>query len=212
MLEAKNWYYSELLNRVALALKQNGFQSYVAQSIEDARKRILELIAFNEKVGVGGSVTIREIGIIQELEKRGNVVVHHWINAPTQDISEIRRKEIGCDVFLTSVNAITYDGKLVCIDGVGNRVAAMIFGPRKVIVVAGKNKLAKSLDEALYRAKNLAAVMNNKRIGTKNPCATLGYCVDCKNSERICRVTVILERNPSETDYHIILLPLDLGY
>jgi L-lactate utilization protein LutB len=212
MLEAKDWYYSELLKRVALALKQNGFQSYVAQSIEDARKRILELIAFNEKVGVGGSVTIREIGILQELEKRGNVVVHHWIDAPAQNISEIRRKEMGCDVFLTSVNAITYDGQLICIDGVGNRVAAMIFGPRKVIVVVGKNKLAKNLDEALYRAKNLAAVMNNKRIRTKNPCVTLGYCVDCKNSERICRVTVILERNPSETDYHIILLPLDLGY
>lgn len=212
MFEARNWYFSELLNKVASSLKQNGFQPYIAQSIEDAEKRILELVAPNEKVGVGGSVTLREIGILEKLEKRGNVIVHHWIDETPQNISKIRREEMSCDVFLTSVNAITYDGKLVCIDGVGNRIAAMIFGPKKVIVVAGKNKLAKNLDEALYRAKNLAAVMNNKRIGTKNPCVVLGYCVDCKTPERICRVTAIFERNPSETDYYIILLPLDLGY
>ncbi|MEM0003403.1 MAG: lactate utilization protein [Thermoproteota archaeon] len=212
MLDARDWYLYGFLNRVALALKQNGFQPFISQSIEDAEKIILKLVDPSEKVGVGGSVTLREIGIIEKLRKRGNILVHHWINDTPQNIHKVRKEEMNCDVFLTSVNAITYDGKLVCIDGVGNRVAAMIFGPKKVIVVAGKNKIVKNLDEALYRAKNFAAVMNNKRIGTKNPCTTLGYCVNCNNPERICRVTVIFERNPSETDYYVVLLPLDLGY
>lgn len=210
--EVRSWYYEELLKRAANSLNQNGFNAHLARSIDEAKEKILGLIDKNESVAIGGSVTIREIGIIEELERRGNKVLQHWIKASPEEIYKIRREEMKCDVFLTSANAITIDGKLINIDGVGNRVAAMIFGPRKVIVVAGRNKIVRNVEEGLFRARNVAAVMNNKRLGSTNPCTKLGYCNECKGNERICRVTVILERNPSETEYHVILLPFELGF
>ncbi|MEM3137804.1 MAG: LUD domain-containing protein, partial [Thermofilaceae archaeon] len=111
-----------------------------------------------------------------------------------------------------SVNAVTMDGKLISIDGVGNRVAAMIFGPKRVIVVAGKNKLVRDVKEGLWRAKNIAAVMNCKRLKLKTPCVKLDRCLDCSSPERACNITVIVERKPSLTDFHVILVNEDLGF
>lgn len=125
---------------------------------------------------------------------------------------EIRRKQLTCDVFLTGTNAVTIDGRLVNTDGVGNRVAAMIFGPKKVIIAVGINKIVKDIAEAEKRIKLYAAPMNNKRLNLPNPCIRTGECMDCQGPTRICNVTTILNKRPMLTDIHIFVVGEDLGF
>lgn len=211
-MEVKSWFFRRQLEMAVEALRRNGFSAYLAPSRGEAKSLVLSLVPRGSTVGVGGSVTVRELGLIEELERRGFKVVHHWVQAAPEVVDRLRREEIASDVFLSSVNAVTVDGKLVSVDGVGNRVAAMIFGPKRVIVVAGRNKLVRDLSEGLWRAKNVAAVMNCKRLGLKTPCVELGRCLDCSSPERACNVTVILERKPSGADIHVILVDDELGF
>lgn len=205
-------FYAQRLNRVAEALRRNGFEAYVAADKKEAAELVLKLIPENSVVGIGGSVTIRQLGLVEALEKRGFKVVHHWVKASPEEVDELRRKELTADVFLSSSNAITLDGKLVNVDGVGNRVAAMIFGPRRVIVVAGRNKIVRDLEEAMRRARDIAAIMNWMRLGLDNPCLKTGCCIDCDSPTRGCRITVIIEKRPLRTDFHVILVNEDLGF
>ncbi|MCS7104268.1 MAG: lactate utilization protein [Thermofilaceae archaeon] len=211
-MEARSWYSELVLENAAEALKKNGFLAYVAKNSDEAKSLVLSLVPSRSTVGVGGSVTVRELGLIEELERSGCKVVHHWVKADPSELDRLRRAELVSDVFLCSVNAVTLDGKLVCIDGLGNRVAAMVFGPRRVIVVAGRNKLVRDVKEGVWRARNMAAVMNSKRLGVNTPCVKLGHCVDCDSPERICRVLLVLERKPFNSDFHVILVNEDLGY
>lgn len=211
-MEAKSWFFRRQLEAAVEALERNGFSAYLATSREEARSTVLSLVPEGSTVGVGGSVTIRELGLIEELEQRGFKVVHHWVQAAPEVVDRLRREEVASDVFLCSVNAVTMDGKLVSIDGAGNRVAAMIFGPKRVIVIAGRNKLVRDVGEGLWRARNVAAVMNCKRLGLKTPCVELGRCLDCSSPERACNVTVILERKPSRADFHVVLVDDELGF
>jgi len=205
------WYRRLLLERAAEALRANGFSAYAVSSAEEARNLVLSLIPSSSTVGVGGSVTVRELGLIEELERMGCRVVHHWVQAPPEELDALRRAELVSDVFLSSVNAVTLDGKLVVIDGAGNRAAALLFGPKRVVVVAGRNKLARSVEEGVWRARN-AAVMNCRRLGLRTPCVELGYCVDCDSPERACRALLVLERKPSRADFHVVLVDEELGY
>lgn len=200
------------LNSVAKALESNGFKAYVVPDREKAKELVVGLIPDGATVGVGGSVTVRELGLIDELEKRGFKVLHHWLKVSLEESLEIRRRVLLCDVFLSSSNAITVDGKLVNVDASGNRVAAMIFGPKRVIVVAGRNKIVRDVEEGLSRAKNVAGVANCMRLNYNTPCTTVGYCVDCKSPERSCNVVVILERRPANSDFHVVLVNDDLGF
>jgi L-lactate utilization protein LutB len=195
-------------------LKKNGFDARYVSSKEETLKTLLGMIPVGAKVGVGGSVTVRELGLIEALVKRGTPVLDHWRTDLTgAEKKEIRRNQLTCDVFISSTNAVTMDGKLVNVDGTGNRVASMIFGPGKVIVVAGRNKIVKDADEAMYRIRNVAAPMNAKRLDRKSPCGTTGLCMeeDCDN-ERLCNVITILERRPSETATTVLLVGETLGY
>jgi len=117
-----------------------------------------------------------------------------------------------CDLFLCSVNAIARTGELVSIDGVGNRINAMNFGPKKVIIVAGINKIAEDLPHALERVRNVAAPQNARRLGLALPCAKTGRCEDCNSPQRICRSILIMERRPLLTDITIVLVHEELGY
>ncbi len=211
-MEARRWYGRLALERAAEALRRNGFEAHVAERGEEARSIVLSLVPEGSTVGVGGSVTVRELGLIEELERRGCRVVHHWVAAPPDELMRLRRAELASDVFITSVNAVTLDGRLVSIDGTGNRVAATAFGPKRVVIVAGRNKLARNLEEALWRARNVAAVLNARRLGVEVPCARLGYCVDCDSPARICRAVLILERRPTGADYHVVLVNEELGF
>jgi L-lactate utilization protein LutB len=215
MYEARHWYSEKVVEATLKNLNSSGFfASYVA-SKDEALRRVLGMIPADAKVGVGGSVTIREIGLVEALVQRGNSVADHWRSGLSEEqLKEVRRSQLTSDVFLSSSNAVTMDGKLLNADGTGNRVAAMIFGPRKVIIVAGVNKIVKDVDEGLERIRNIAAPMNAKRLGYRSPCGLTGTCAEdrCEHPERLCHIITILERRPNETDTSVVLVGETLGY
>lgn len=168
-------------------------------------------------IGIGDSATVRQIGIIEELEKKGfNILNPFSRRLAANDVKitahdDISRKIFACDVLLTGTNAITSDGKLINVDAVGNRVASMIFGPRKVYIVAGRNKIVKDIDEAFYRIKSLIAPFHARTKDLPTPCAQVGKCVDCNVPMRICNVTSIMEKRPWRTEILVVLVDADLG-
>lgn len=210
-MKVKRQYFKMLGNNIIKSLEKNGFKAQVVPSKKEALEKVLGMISKNEVVGIGGSVTLRQIGLVEALKERGNVVHAHWETQP-QKRPEVRKKEITSDVFVSSTNALTMDGKLVNIDGVGNRVTAMIYGPKKVIVVTGLNKIVDNLEAAITRIKMVACSQNAMRLGRDVPCALTGKCADCDSPERMCNVTTIIEKKPAETDMHIILVEEELGY
>lgn len=215
MFEAKKWYVDQRIRKTLDSLEKNGFQTFFASTGRDALNKVLDLIPSDAKVGIGGSVTVRQIGLVDALVKRGNPVAHHWKRFTSEEerLSTLRQ-ELNSDVFVASSNAVTEDGKLINADGTGNRVAAMIFGPQKVILVVGMNKIVKDVAEGIRRIRDVAAPMNAKRLGRKTPCSLSGECNEdeCNTSERVCHVTIIVERRPSKTDVAVILVGEELGY
>lgn len=199
--------------KAAAALQKNNFTAAYYPDRAAAIEAILAAIPAGATIGVGGSVTTNQLGLLELLEQRGHTIYNH--NKPgltPQEAMELRRKEIVSDVFLTSTNALTLDGKLVNVDGSGNRVAAMIFGPRKVIVIAGINKIVKDVDAALQRIKLYAAPTNNMRLNRPNPCVQAGECLDCQLPTRICNVYSIMAKRPSGTDIAVYIIGENLGY
>lgn len=213
MNDFKTWHIDTIGAKAVEALIKNNFKATYCKTRQDGMKQILELIPADVQVGIGGSWTISELGLLDELTIRGNLVLNH--NQPgltDEQKMEIRHKQLCCDVFLTGSNAVTLDGKLVNTDGAGNRVAAMIFGPKKVIVIVGINKIVKDVTEAEKRIKSHAAPLNNKRLGTVNPCVKTGECMDCQGPTRICNVTTILNKRPLLTDMTVFIIGEDLGF
>ncbi len=211
--EIRNLYWRNVLTRLMKTLSRRGFIPHYAEGAEEARKIILSLIPEGSTVGVAGSVTIRELGVVDLLRREGFKVVEHWIKGVSKEESrKLRLQELLADVFLSSVNAITLDGRLIAVDGAGNRVAALAFGPRKVIVAVGRNKIVRDLAEGLWRIKNVAAPMNALRLGLRTPCAESGTCCECVYPKTICRATLILEACPSYTEFHVVLVNRALGF
>jgi hypothetical protein len=207
------WHKETVLEELSARLIKRGFNTVILDNADTIRDFISKTIPVDATVGLGGSVTLRETGIDVLLKLRGNTVFDHWDSSMNSGENlDARRKQLTSDYFLTSINAVTIDGDLVNIDGVGNRVAAMIFGPKHVIAIVGYNKIARNVDEAIWRIKNIASAKNSKRLGLNTPCAKTGFCVDCKPSVSICRITTIIDYKPMLTEFTIILTPLDLGY
>lgn len=162
-------------------------------------------------------MTLKEIGVLDELKKRGFKV--YWPfdeEVPKEKRRDIARKALLADVFLSGSNAITMDGKIVNVDATGNRVVGMIFGPKKSIIVVGINKAVENLDKAFDRIKNVAAPLNAKRIREERgwellPCVEVGRCVDCNAENRICNITTIIEKKPRAIDISIIIVGEELG-
>lgn len=195
------------------ALKHNRFEATYYESAEEAMKELLAVIPPDATVGIGGSWTLISLEVVEKLEARGNTVYcHHKPGLSPEQILDIRRKQLTCDVFLTSSNAITEDGRLVNTDATGNRVAAMIFGPKKVIVLAGVNKIVGSLEEAEERIRSTAAPLNNKRLNRPNPCVQTGHCMDCQGPTRLCNVTTVIHKRPPVSNIHVWMIGEELGY
>ena len=213
MKEFKAWHYGTLATRVVEALKKNNFNAVYFPNRQEAIDYILSLVPAQATVGIGGSWTIQELGLDDMLEQRGHIVYNHNKPGLSPEVAlELRRKELTCDVFFTSTNALTLDGQLVNVDGTGNRVAAMMFGPKKVIVVAGVNKIVRDVQEAESRIKLYAAPPNNKRLNRPNPCVQTGMCMDCQGPTRICIITTVLRKKPSLTDINIVIIGEELGF
>ena len=210
--ELGRWHGRVTMERLKKELEKREFRAVICDSNDEAREFMSAEIPDGCSVGLGGSVTLRQIGIDRRLRERGIALFDHWADGSTREERDgIRRKQLGADIFLTGCNALTMDGRLVNIDGAGNRVAAMSFGPRKVIAAAGINKVAPDLDGALWRIRNVAAPMNSRRLGHDSPCASTGYCVDCRSGKTTCRITTIIEYRPMLTEYIVLLLPYEAG-
>ena len=207
------WHDDIFGEKVVKALEKNNFQAYYTATRADAIDKVLSLIPAGATIGVGGSWTLKELGIPERLETKGHEVFDHNKPGLTMDESmALRRKELLCDVFISGTNAITLDGQIVNTDGSGNRVAAMSFGPKKVIVVVGVNKIVSDLDAAMERIELYAAPINNKRLGRPNPCTLSGVCMDCQGPSRICNITTILHKKPPAIDFHVVIVGEELGF
>ena len=213
MHEFTAWHNAVIGEKAAAALNKNNFKACYFATRDEAVNHIMGLIPADATVGIGGSWTIKQLHIDNLVEERGHTVYNH--NKPglsPETVLDYRRKQLSCDVFLTSTNALTSDGKLVNTDGVGNRVAAMMFGPKKVIVVAGINKVADTLAEAEKKVKMNAAPINNKRFNKNNPCVKTGICMDCSSPERICNLTTVIHKKPPLTDMYVVIIGEELGF
>ncbi len=212
MIESVKWHRDTLGEKIVKALEKNLFTATYVQNREAATAKLLELIPASATIGFGGSVTLAQIGIIAKLEERGNPDLNYMKQGLSpEEMRAIRRQHLLSDVFLSGTNAVTLDGKLVNVDATGNRVGAMLFGPEKVIIVVGINKIVCDVTEAENRVKLWASPPNNKRLGYPNPCAQTGICVDCQGPTRICNITTIMHKKPRQTDVHVIVVGEELG-
>ena len=203
----------EILQKTLDNLRKNGFDARLVHNKEEARTLIAEYIVPYGSVGFGGSMTVKTLGI-QDLarEHRAKVYDHGMPNLSAEEKLEMMRKSLTCDLYMTGANANSEEGKIFNIDGTGNRVAAMTFGPKKVVIVAGMNKIAADDEKAMERIKTIACPQNAARLNMATPCIELGRCVDCRAPGRICMVTSIMERKPRLTDITVIIIEEELGY
>lgn len=193
------------LKQVCEVLRKRGFKARVFEDGNTAAD-YLDSVIDATSVGFGGSVTLQEIGAYNRLA-RHNEVWWHWAGE-----NDERQKAMSTEVYLSSVNGLAETGELVNIDGIGNRAASTLYGHKRLYFVIGQNKLAPTYEEALWRARNLAAPRNAKRLGVKTPCAIRAdHCYDCDSPERICRGLVVLWRPMTGTDTEVLLVRQNLG-
>ncbi len=193
------------------SLKRNGFKGEFFETKDEAIEKIITEISEDDSISIGGSMTILDLGLYEKLKEKGNEVYWHW-KVPSEEGKQELKKAMETDIYLTSTNALTIDGKLVNMDGTGNRVASMIYGHERVYIIAGKNKICKDYEEASIRIKNIAAPKNAKRLNKNTPCVHTGKCNDCDSPDRICKAEVILHKNPDNTQIIVYIINEDLGY
>ena len=203
----------ETIAEVVASLKKNEMEALYFPTAAEAKEEVLRRVPPGATVGAGGSVTLREMGLLEALEKRGNEVYDHWKEGLSPEGRlEVGRKHQRSDVFITSTNALTLDGKLINVDATGNRVTSMIMGPQKVLVITGVNKIVKNLNRGLARLKKIAP-RNCQRRKDPTPCSQDLTCHDCDTPARICRVTTIIEKKPrGMKEFTVILVGEELGY
>ncbi len=212
MNQFQQWYRERQAERTVQALKKNNFEARYFAKASEALDELWKIIPEGATVGIGGSLTLNQIDLVNELQKRPVKFLNPFAKGLSPEEGDrIRREIFSADIFLSGSNAVTEDGKLFNIDATGNRVAPMIYGPRKVVLICGVNKIVKDIAEAQVRAHEWAAPMNAKRLGYKTPCAATGKCADCSSPERICNAYVILAKKPRRTDYMIFLVGEELG-
>ncbi len=203
---------NEQLSEVKKRLEGRGFQVSLFASAAEAAEYLCAQV-LDTSVGIGGSVTVKEMGLFDRLCERNEV---WWHNDEEQlarfGDEEIRRRASQTEAYISSVNGLSADGVLVNIDGRGNRVAATAYGHRRVFFLVGRNKLAPDLAGAIWRARNIAAPKNARRLGLKTPCAVGGRCYDCSSPARICRGVFLMESPMNGQKTEIILIDADLGY
>lgn len=194
-------------------LRRNKMKPYFVESRTELIRVIGELVKGNSLITSGGSMTLKESGVTEFLQKEyGGAYLDRSAGKTPEEVGEIMRKAFVSDTFLTSSNAITEDGELYNVDGNGNRVSAMIFGPKQVIVVAGVNKLVKDLAAAKERVEKIAAPKNTVRLSCDTPCAKTGECMHCRSDARICCSYVTLAQQRVPDRIKVIIVNEELGY
>lgn len=212
MLTQRKMQYDKAGAKVAEALNKRYFEAYYCSDRAAALEKILELIPQDHVVSWGGTATVDELGVKEALRQRGQAVIDRDTAKDAQERQQMLKQALTCDTFLMGSNAISADGQLVNIDGTGNRVAALCFGPTQVVVVAGMNKVAGDLDGAMRRAREVAAPMNAQRFPLKTPCVANGLCGDCKGPDSICAQIVTTRLCKPAGRIKVVLVGEDLGF
>lgn len=208
----KQTFYENQAKSIIHKLAARKMEGYYCPAKESAKAKVLELIGPNKKVVTyGGSVSLDEVGLKEAVEEAGHDLLRREKYVTPEEKRECFAKQTLADVFMMSTNAITLDGELVNIDGSGNRVACLSFGPNEVIVVAGMNKVVSNVEEGIARSRNFAAPPNTVRLGCDTPCAKIGQCGNCLNDTICCQIVVTRAcRVPGRIK--VILVGEELGY
>jgi hypothetical protein len=214
MAEPKVVWNEKVAAKIIKNLEKRRMEGSYAPSAAHAKEEVLAMIPKGVTVFRCGSMTTVGMGLWEDIAKLPEVklIDPYRPELKPEEGLELRRQGLTADVMIAGSNAITLDGKLVNLDGMGNRVAAMAFGPKKVILLVGMNKVAPDLESAMARVKHRAAPINNIRYGLKNPCVETGLCSDCKTPTRICNMWSIIEGHMIEKRIHVKLIGENLGY
>lgn len=193
-------------------LNRRNMEAFYCPTAEEAVKKVSELIADGSSVTWGGSMTVRDLGIPDMLRSRGTLEVLDRDLVEGEAVQDIYLRAFTADVYLTSANAISEDGVIVNVDGNGNRVAAITWGPKKVIFIIGMNKVAQTVEAALSRARGTASPINAKRFDIKTPCQVDGMCHNCNSPESICSYVHFLRNSRNKGRHVVVLVGENLGY
>ncbi len=215
MHKAKEEVYRKKALTLCKALEKRNIKGIYVETIEEARNEVFKLIAQGASVGLGGSVTLNECGIIEALRNGDyNLIDRYKKGLSREEVKKLYVEGLSAEVFLSSTNAITQDGKLINIDGTGNRVAALMYGPKKVIIVTGANKIVEDVEGGIRRIKLWAAPFNCVRLDMDTPCARTGICSDlaCTQPGRICNEVTIIEGQRDPDRMTVIIIGQELGF
>ena len=210
-------YWALRLQTAKEAFEDNHYLVSIVQTLDEARRLVLDSIipGLNPgSISFGGSHTVSASGLTADLIAQKDIPVINTVEytIPPEELYERRRQALLVDLLFCSVNGATMDGKLVLLDGIGNRSAAVQFGPKNVVLFISRNKLVENLSDAMERTRTMAAPMNGLRLQRKTPCAKVGECMDCNSPERLCNAWTIMEKCPKKHRIHIVLINTDAGY
>lgn len=211
MATPKEKYYEKRGNILVKNLQSRHFEAYYCANKEEALKKALELIPEGASVGWGGAQTCQQIGLMDALHGGNYRAMDRSLAKTPEEREQMVREMFAADVFLTGANGLSLDGQMVNIDGQGNRVAAIVYGPRNILVVAGMNKVEDTLEAAMNRARTVAAPMNCQCFDLNNPCSVTGTCANCKNETSICNQILITRNCRPAGRIKFILVGEDLG-
>lgn len=212
METAKKLYYSKRGETLVKNLRKRHFDAVYCDTKEEALQQALAWIPEGSTVGWGGATSAQQIGLMAALNAGNYKTLDRDKCATAEEREEIAHRCLSADVFLTGANALSMDGQMVNIDGNGNRVAAIIYGPSSVVVIAGMNKVTDDLDSAITRARTVAAPINQQRFGLNNPCTVTGSCADCKSETCICNHIVVTRHCRPAGRIKFILVGEELGF
>jgi L-lactate utilization protein LutB len=209
-------YWQGRLKELKEALETNNFEVFLADNRAEAKKIVQEEILPKtgaKTVSWGGSMTFTATGLYDALKSAAGLEVLDTFDKSksSEEKLELRRQALLSDLFITGTNAVTEDGMLVNQDMIGNRVGALTFGPRHVVIMVGRNKIVSDLDEAMWRIRNYVAPINAMRLDKKTPCVKTSYCEDCKSPDRICNTWTITEKSYPKGRVKVVLINEDLG-
>lgn len=212
MTEFTRKYYEKRGQVLVQNLQRRHFDAYYCATKEEALEKALSLIPEGSSVGWGGALSAQQIGLLDAVNQGNYRALDRDKAANPQDREEIMRKCLLSDVFITGANAISMDGQMVNIDGNGNRVAAIVYGPKQIVVIAGMNKAVDSLEAAVTRARTVAAPMNKQRFALQTPCEVTAVCADCKSEGCICNQILITRNCKPAGRIKFVLVGEELGF
>lgn len=212
MLEVKRKYYEKRGNVLVKNLRERHFEAYFCENKEQALQKAVELIPENASVGWGGTMSAQQIGLLDAVKYGPYRVIDRDTAKSPEERASMQKACLTADVFLTGANALSLDGQMVNIDGTGNRVAAIVYGPEAVLVIAGMNKVEDTLEQAVNRARQVAAPMNKQRFSDATPCDITGRCADCRSENCICNQILITRHCRPVGRIKFIIVGEELGF